>query len=142
MEGVDHRLVARLGATPGDDPGDTGAEGAGELGGVELGGRAGALGHLEEQRPVERSARTADRRHERHAAGLQHRPRVVGSTLLEPQSHGGGSPGHVRAVVGVADRGVELGQEFSVLDDLLVEPHHPRDQVIDGEAAVLECRHP
>ena len=74
-------------------------------------GRAGAHWPSEEQRAVQRSARAADRRHERHADGLQHAPRVVGSTRARAAAARRPFPRAMFvAVVGVADRRVELGQ--------------------------------
>ena len=81
--------------------------------------------HPQEERPEQRTARTADGRDERHPDLGEQRPGVGRRALVE-RGHGGlHAPVHVRAVVGVADRGVELGQVVPVLGDERGEGPHP-----------------
>ena len=73
--------------------------------------------HLQEQRPVERAGGAADARHERHADRLQQRADVVALDRVELLDHLAHPAVHVRPVVAVADRRVELDQLGPVLGD-------------------------
>ena len=116
---VDHRLVAALGRAELDDRGERRLERVDERLGLDL------LGVAERLRPAlrkagapERAAGAADRRDERRAGGDQELARRRAAVQVVELDLDGGEPArHVRAVVGVADRRVELGEVVALLGD-------------------------
>ena len=114
---VDHRLVLGLGLAAHLHALDARVERRGPAGEVELAPAGARRPHLQEQRAVERAGGAADLRDERHPDRLQQRADVVALGRLE-LLHGRAHPAvHVRAVVAVADRRVELDQLGAVLGD-------------------------
>ena len=134
-QGVDHRLVSRLGLAACLDAGDAGLEGRGPIVRAELvlSGHGGS--HLQEERPVEGAAGAPDRRHERHAGGLQEGADVLFLTCgVELDENGRHASLHVDPVVAVSDRRVELGQLLLVRADLGREGPDPAHDVVVAEA--------
>ena len=134
-QGVDHRLVSWLGLAASLDAGDPGLERRGPIVRAELvlAGHGGS--HLQEERPVEGAAGAPDRRHERHADGLQEGADVLFITRgVNLGDHGRHASIHVDPVVAVSDRRVELGQLLLVRADLGREGPDPAHDVVVAEA--------
>jgi hypothetical protein len=130
-EGIDHRLVSRLGLAAGLDAGNRGRERRRPVVGAELAFPGETASHLQEQSPVQRTAGAADRRHECHADGLQQRTDVLFSRRGVDLAENGRHPSvHVDPVISVADGGVELGQVVLVRLDVRGEPPDPADDVV------------
>src|SRR3954447_2242136 len=132
FEGVDgrgqrvvHRLVLRLCLAASDDTLEPGPQRRTHLL-RRYGGKVAESGpHAEEERAVERTARPADRGHQGHPDLGERRARTRGAELVQ-RGHGGLHPTvQVGAVVGVADRGVQLGEVVALLRDERREAPHP-----------------
>ena len=125
-ERVDHRLLALLRGAELDDAGEGSIERIGELGPVELGRVSERAAGPPQGSAPQRAARSAHRRDERGARGDQQatrRRRVV--RRLELRDHRAEPAIHVRAVIGVTDRRVELGQVVALLPNRGCGLRHP-----------------
>ena len=136
---VVHRLVPGLGLPAGHDAVQSRSERLREALGVEGLDVPGRGGHAEEERAVERAAGATDRAHQGHPDALEQRGGVGGHLarrrrVVEGGDHGRHPAIHVGAVVGVTDRGVELGEELLVVADDPSELAHPTIQgnYVDG----------
>ena len=111
-ERVEHRLVAELGLAAGDDALDP-ARSALTTSSSPSRPRRPGRAHLQEERPVQRPAGTADAVTRVIPTGFSSpmRRRPLGRRASPTAAH---APVHVGAVVGVADGGVELGQVVAV----------------------------
>ena len=123
---VVHRLVTRLGLASRDDAVEPGSQGGRDAAPASTGRRRRATCPC-----AGRTCRTAARSRRRPSTPASCRPcvnsapAVAGSGLVQ-RGHGGLHPSvHVRPVVGVADRGVELGQVVPVLGDEAGEARGP-----------------
>ena len=125
-QGVIHGLVAWPGLAAIDDAHEPGSKGSRDVGCRDgFGGGSQRAAHPHEQRPEQGPARPSDRGHQRHPHLAQQGAGRRRRAFVE-RGHGGlHAPVHVRAVVGIADRRVELGQELTVLSDEVRKPAHP-----------------
>ena len=134
-QGVDHRLVARLCLAAFLDTGDPGLERGRPVVGAELALAGDGRPHPEEERPVERAAGAPDRRHERHADGLQQGADFVPAGLVvDLGHHRGHTAAHVDPMIRVSDGRVELREVLLVRLDVRGEPLQPLEHVVVGNA--------
>ena len=114
QQGVEHRLVARLGAAPEDDPLDPGIQGIRPVGEAQVGVRLAGLRHPHEEGAVQGAGRPADRGQQGHARQPEDGGGVAGRCLAQLLDRRREAPLHVGAMVGVADGGVEGGEVVAV----------------------------
>ncbi len=110
-QGVVHRLVAGLGLAAGDDAVETSTQSGREALRIEGGDLPRTRAETEEEGTEQRSAGAAHGAHQDHADLLEQR-RGAGRRIatVQRREHRRHPPVHVRAMIGVADRGIELGQ--------------------------------
>ena len=135
-ERVDHRLVPALGRPELDDRGERRVERLDQCVRLDLLGIAEPASGLAQAGAPERAAGTADGRDERRAGRDQELAgRDAAVQVVELDLDGGEPARHVRAVIGIADGRVELGQVVTLLGDRHRAAAQPAIQRLDGHGS-------
>jgi hypothetical protein len=126
---IEHRLVPRVRLAAFDHPVERRMEGVAETRCVEFGGVAAGGPEAQEEGAVQGAGGSSDAHHQGHAGDLAEPGHVLRRSRLEFLGHRGGPPGEVEAVVGIADRPVEVREVVLLIGDGIPPSAEPVDQL-------------
>jgi hypothetical protein len=132
-ERVHHGLVPTLSLATLHDAGEPSAQCRIQGFAIELDSRTGRTGEAKKESSVQRATSATDGCDERHGHGLEQLVDVGRLFFGDLVDHSCHASSHVRAMIGITDSRVQLGQLGLVLDHQLVKTVQPADQLVEGD---------